>query len=82
MYSSLLGTLWNSQRLTDWNIYTIRDLVTHHEYIGDVTHLKPFYHEPTFRLYVFPLIIAVKDKDEYVVDKIVGYDISYPAETQ
>ena len=50
---------------------TIRDIDNQHEYIADVTHLKPFYHDPT---YVVPLNIAVKDTDEYVIDQIVGYN--------
>ena len=56
------GTLWNNERTDVKNIYTIRNLATQHEYIADVTHLKPFYHD---RTYVVPLNIAVKDTDEY-----------------
>ena len=69
----------NVQRTDVKNIYTIRNLVTQHEYVADVTHLKPFYHDPT---YVVPLNIAVKDTDEYVVDQIVGHNISDPTDTK
>ena len=64
----------------DWCkiFYTIRNLVAQHEYITDVTHLKPFYHDLT---YVVPLNITVKDTDEYVVDQIVGHNISDPTDT-
>ena len=47
---------------------TIHNLVNQHEYIADVTHLKPFNHNPT---YVVPLNIVVKDTDEYIIDQIV-----------
>ena len=57
----------NVQRTDVKNMYTIRNLVTQHEYTADVTHLKPFYHAPTC---VVPLNIAVKDTDEYVVEHL------------
>jgi len=44
------------------NIHTIRNLVTQYKYIDHVTHLKPFYYNPTF---VVSLNFAVKDIDEY-----------------
>ena len=55
--------------------YTIRNLVTDKEYVVDVTHIRPFYYDPT---YVTPLNIAVKDTDETVVDMIVKHDFSDP----
>jgi hypothetical protein len=61
------------------NVYTIQHLVTKREYLVDVTHLKPFYHDPT---YVVPLNIAVKDTDEYVVESIVEHDVSDPKDTK
>jgi hypothetical protein len=60
-------------------VYTIRHLVTQKEYLVDVTHLKPFYHDPT---YVVPLNIAVKDTDEYVVENIIAHDVSNPKDTK
>ena len=53
--------------------YTIRNLVTGKEYMVDVTHLRPFYFDPA---YVTPLNIAVKDTDEFVVDRIVAHDFT------
>jgi hypothetical protein len=47
--------------------------------LADVTHLKPFYHDPT---YVVPLNIAVKDTDEYVVEKILAHDVSDAKDTK
>jgi hypothetical protein len=49
--------------------------VTNKEYRVDVMHLRPFYFDPDF---VTPLNIAVKDTDEYVVEKIVTHDFSDP----
>ena len=43
------------------------NLVTDKEYVVDVTHIRPFYYDPT---YVTPLNI-VKETDETVVDMIV-----------
>ena len=60
----------NVQRTGVKNIYTIRNLVTQHEYIADATQLNLVYHDP---IYVVSLNIAVNNTDEYVVDQIVGH---------
>jgi transposase InsO family protein len=54
-------------------IYTIRNLVTTRTTDVDVTHIKPFYFDPT---YTTPLHIAVRDTDEYVVDHIVDHKLT------
>ena len=59
----------------DKSRYYIRNLVTNKEYFVDVTHIRPFYFDPT---YVTPLNIAVKDTDKKVVDTIVQHDFSDP----
>ena len=59
--------------LVDKPRYSIRNLVTNKEYVVNVTHIRPFYFDPT---YVTPLKIAVKDTDETVVDTIVQHDSS------
>ena len=65
----------HGKSLVDKPRYTIRNLVTDKEYVVDVTHIRPFYYDPT---YVTPLNIAVKDTDETVVDMIVKHDFSDP----
>jgi hypothetical protein len=54
-------------------VYTIRNLVNLKCYEVDVTHIKPFYFDPT---YTTPLHVAVRDTDEYVVDHIVEHKLT------
>jgi hypothetical protein len=51
-------------------VYQIQNLVTEKTYEVDVTHIKPFYYDPT---YVNPLHIAIRDTHEYVVEQIVDH---------
>jgi hypothetical protein len=53
--------------------YTIRNLTDGKEYVVDVTHLRPFYYDPT---YVTPLNVAVKDTDEDIVKQIIDHDFT------
>ena len=52
-------------------------MVTDKEYVVDVTHIRPFYFDPT---YATPLNVAVKDTDETVVESIIQHDFSDPNE--
>jgi hypothetical protein len=69
----------NIQQTDVKNVYTILNLITKKQCMVDVTHLKPFYHDPN---YTTPLNIAVKDTDEYVVEDIISHNISDPTNTQ
>ena len=51
-------------------MYTIRNLVTSKEYMVE---LRPFYFDPA---YVIPLKIAIKDTDEFAVERIVSHDFT------
>jgi hypothetical protein len=55
--------------------YTIQNLITTNEYYADVTHLKPFYYDPT---YVTPLNVAVKDSAETIVESILAHNFDDP----
>jgi hypothetical protein len=52
------------------NLYTIQNLVTGVINEAHIQHLKPFYYDPSnFN----PLIIAAKDNNEFIVDKIIDH---------
>jgi hypothetical protein len=68
------GSFWRGPFLvisTDGeNLYTIQNLVTGVINEAHIQHLKPFYYDPS---YVNPLIIAAKDNNEFIVDKIIDH---------
>ena len=52
------------------NTYTLQDLVTNNLRNYHVTQLKPFEYDP---MKIDPLDVARKERDEYVVEKILGH---------